>query len=245
MRLILCFCSLILVNSSSALADPISWDYSATFAGDRGSAYVGAGVGFRPDMEPNGASSVRYFQGYTQLTPSANLGPQTGSVIFTIGTTPGSSDFFWAEDPTSPPSVPVDDAPVPGGKVDSQFKAELTIHDHVSGQSGTVSIMGTATSSDSWLGLPADLNLPDATGMWGGGLQELVLGENRYQIAFGERKINPRTESGFLVWDSLEVVAEVRVSPLVQTPEPASFVLGLMGIGLAGTVRRRKSGVVA
>jgi hypothetical protein len=216
-----------------AAAEPIPWTYTPAFAGNLGSQYVTTGFGARLDpFEPDG---LRHYQGYTKLT-AAPGGGHAGSAVVTVGAV-AHGEFYWTGADAPPPAFPVD----------PNFVAAITITDTASGQSGTVSVIGTATSQDSWLGAPADANLPDAGQMWGDAswVQDLTLGGNRYRVAFGERKTNPRDGGPFLggTWDALDVVADVRVVPDVHAPEPGTLALagiGLVGlVGLIGVRRRR------
>lgn len=219
--------ALLLVGA--AAAEPIHWTYMPAFAGNLGSQYVSDGFGMR--LDGNEPAGVRHYQGYTKLT-AAPGGDQFGSGLVTVGAV-GHGDFYWAGTADPPPAFPID----------PQFVASITITDAASGESGTASIFGQATSRDAWLGAPADVNLPDVGQMWGdpSWVQELTLGGNRYRVVFGERKTNPRDGGPFVggMWDALDVVADVRVLP-AGVPEPGTLALAAVGLaGLAG-VRRRK-----
>lgn len=212
----------------TAAAEPIRWTYALTFSGNQGSQYVSDGSGGRPDAsEPTG---FRQYQGYTRLT-AAPGGDRAGSGLVTVGAV-GHGDFYWNGTGDPPPAFPIDPT----------FAATLTITDAASGQSGRASIFGQATSRDSWLGAPADANLPEVGQLWGepSWVRELTLGGHRYQVVFGERKTNPRDDGPFVgqMWDALDVVADVRVAP-AGVPEPATLALASVGLGGLMIARRR------
>jgi hypothetical protein len=214
-------------------AGPISWTYSATLTGDRGSAYVYDGYGARIDAtEPGG---FRYYAGYAHLGVAANSGAMAGTQQFHLGFA-NSSAFFWNTDLGTAPVSPFDDAPVPGGRVDSSFQATLTIRDGASGDSKTFSVGGTAMSSDSYLGLPVSLWLSGQNAS-PGILVDQIIGQNDYRIRFDTENLSDRTGP-----DSVEswLSVDVQVSP-VATPEPATLVLATIGlIGVVG-IRRLRS----
>lgn len=214
--------------STAAHAEPIQWTYTGGFTSNAGTEFVTAGSGGRPDAEAPGG--MRPYTGFTELTQAANAGPQGGSARILLGSTPGFTQFFWADGSGPEPAA------------GNQFVASVTLTDTASGASETVSVVGTAESRDSWLGLPADLNLPAVDQLWAFPGQQVTLGGNRYTVKFGELKVNPRLDSGLGgLWDRLEVYADVQVSPAAETPEPAT--LALAGIGLFGLavarIRRR------
>jgi hypothetical protein len=218
--------------ATAATAGPISWSYSATLSGDRGDASVYDGYGVRLDAsEPGG---VRYYVGYTQLGVAANLGTLQGSQNIHLGFA-NHSGFFWND--------PIDQAPVhPLGGVDDTFLGTFTIHDDASGLSKTISFGGTASSQDSYLGLPASLwlNNPNSNS---GIMVDEIIGHNEYQILVDTENLqDPVGPDQVESW----VTADVKVSP-VQTPEPSSIILAAVGlIGIAGVRFRftRRIGLV-
>lgn len=212
-----------LLLASLAAAEPIHWTYTATLAGGDGSRYVATGQGMRPD---SGAPDMyRVYQGYTQLTEAANAGPQAGNARFAVGSVPGYSEFHWAHEP--PPFA-----------VDPDLVASLTITDVASGTSGAVSVRGTAHSPDPWLGLPPELSLDDESLLESMPGQDLTLGGIRYRVRFAQRKVNPRTAPDGGGWDSIEVLADVRVVPS-GVPEPTTLALAAVGLAGVGLLRRR------
>lgn len=218
--------------SAVAVAGPIEWTYTATLGGDRGAAHVAAGRGGRPDMtEPNG---MREYFGYTELTTAPFAGPQAGNALLTIGSLPGYSNFYWLNESESAPPI------------DENYLAAVTITDTASGESGTVSVIGPAVSSDAYLGLPADLDLPAVSQIRFQPAYELVLGGNTYRVWFAENKVdfNPNANPG-ASWTRLDVIAEVEVVSPLSTPEPATLLLAGVGVAVVGlAMRRRKSTAV-
>jgi len=215
-------CVALLLVSTAVQAGPIPWSYSATLTGDRGSAYVYDGYGARIDvLEPGG---FRYYVGYARVGVAENLGVMDGSQQFHLGFA-NQSGFFWNPDLGSIPSSQFDNAPLPGGHVDSAFQAALTIHDETSGDSKTFFVGGTAQSSDSYLGLPVSLWLNSD------GTFHQVIGGNDYHVQFGVDNLNDRVgPDGIESW----LTADVQASP-VATPEPSTLVLATVGlIGVAG-----------
>ncbi len=221
-RIGICFGTLLLLPMTALTAEPVNWTYTSILTGENGSPAISAGPGGRPDADsPDG---LRHFLGYSILTQANNAGPQKDSTRILLGSTPGYSSFIWLNESPSPGSP---------AAIDPYFVAAITIHDTSSGKSGTVSVTGKAQSSDCWLGLPADLNLPMSSYDWQipvSSSNSLVLGQNRYTVKIGEVKDNERSELGLgLEWDQLRVLADVEVSP-AQTPEPGTVVLAVIGL---------------
>jgi len=226
-------CVILFLAATAVYAGPIPWSYSATLTGDRGSDYVYDGYGARIDvMEPGG---FRYYVGYAHLGVADNPGTLFGQQQFHLGFA-NSSSFFWNTDPGAIPASPFDDAPVPGGRVDSLFQATLTIRDETSGESKTFAVGGAAQPMDSYLGLPVSLWLNSNTTF------NQVIGSNDYRLQFDTQNLKDRTgPNGIESW----LTADVQVSP-VATPEPSSIVLAAVGlIGVVGIRRLRAHAAVA
>lgn len=224
-----------LLIASTASAGPLpTWDYTASFSGDRGSAYVDVGYSARQDS--SSSTGLRYYQGYVQLIAAGHTGTvsnaSTGTIL--LGTTPGNTEFYWALDEEhAPPTPPVDNAPLPSGKLDSMFTAAITIKDTASGQSNTVSLTKRVDfNGDPWLGQPADL-IPDYAVQ----NRDFTMGGNRYHVTLHEEKIGVQPGvMGQPEWRELRILADVSVSP-IDTPEPGTLILG--GIGLMGVFGAR------
>jgi hypothetical protein len=232
-------CLALAISAATAWAGPLpTWDYNYSFSGERGSSFVDAGIGARQDS--NSSTGFRYYQGYVQLTPAIPSPNPTasGNQTITLGSTPGYSQFYWAADADhAPPATPVNDAPIPGGKLDARLEASITIKDISSGLDHTVSLTRNLAqgSGDPYLGTPVTfVGAGEDLG------EAFDLGSNRYQVKF-RQAVGP--DGPNLTGKTQLLVAEVTVTSTVETPEPTTLALG--GIGLAGVfgakLRRRRT----
>jgi hypothetical protein len=179
-------------------------------------------VGGRPDAySPDG---MRRYVGNGSLNQADNAGVQSGTQRIVLGSSPGYSGLLWLDDPNTATAM---------ATIDSKFVASLTIQDILSGKTGTVSVTSSGQSTDSWLGLPVDLNLPrlsDTPTTPDQSTTSLELGQYCYFVTFGEVLDNYRVYSGLgEQWDELLVIADVTVEP-IQTPEPGTAALAFIGL---------------
>jgi hypothetical protein len=219
--------SLILIVTTADAGPLLTWNYTVTFSGDRGNAYVDAGAGAR--MDAFSSTGMDWYQGYVALTAATALGTQSGSQTVVLGSTPGFSNFYWAADlEHMPPGTPLDNAPLPGGKLDALFNATITIKDISSGLDHTVSLTRSLVGGDAYLGTAVTL-----VGSGEDLGESFDLGKNHYVVKFHEAQgQNPATLTG----PTQLLVADVKVSS-IDTPEPTTLILG--GIGLGGVFGAR------
>ena len=201
-------------------AEPISWSYAVTFAGDHGSSDVTNGFGNR--------HGERFYTGYTHLTPAVPPAGMKGAATVRLGMASGSG-FIW----TNAGHTPLDSS---SPAFDPGFVAGLTITDAASGESALFRTSGFAQSADSWLGLPAQLALTNADSI------TQTIGSHVYQVDFRVGGIGQN--AGYVTGDPeawVDAAVSVTDAP-AATPEPTTLVLA--GLGLAGLLARRRLGRV-
>jgi hypothetical protein len=114
------------------------------------------------------------------------------------------------------------------------YTLSLYLQDTASGKSGTVSFTGefngTLTASST--------NLTNS--FLGAMTQAIVLGNNQYTVTIGP--FTAPGPTGASNSGSIAARAEVKVSPVISSPEPSSCLLAMLGVcgGLAAFVRRRR-----
>lgn len=114
------------------------------------------------------------------------------------------------------------------------YTLSLFLQDTASGKSGTVSFTGEFNGT-----LTAEsTNLTNT--FVGATTQSLVLGNNQYTVTIGP--FSPPGPPGAVNYGSIAARAEVKVSPVISSPEPSSCLLALLGAGcrLMAFVRRRR-----
>lgn len=206
---------------STASAGPIEWSYSAHVRTSAGTGVLKIGS-YQLLYDPSGNGTSEPISGnYTLTVPFAERtiagtsADATGVNSDTIAPFSVGHGYSLVPTANAPPS-------------DTTFLVDLTITDSASGQSGTVSLTGSAGAS-TWETFPTpalfSLSMnPDQS--------DLVLGSNRYRVA----------ALGGLP-DELDepAAASFRITATADTPEPGTLLLaavGLSGVGF-GWVRRR------
>jgi hypothetical protein len=114
------------------------------------------------------------------------------------------------------------------------YTLSLYLQDAASGKSATVSFTGEFNGT-----LTAESTNITNTFV-GATTQSLVLGTNQYTVTIGP--FSAPGPPGAVNSGSIAARAEVKVSPLISSPEPSSCLLALLGVGggAAAFVRRRR-----
>jgi hypothetical protein len=114
------------------------------------------------------------------------------------------------------------------------YTLSLFLQDMASGKSGTVSFTGEFNGT-----LTAESTNITNTFV-GATTQSLVLGNNQYTVTIGP--FTAPGPTGAVNSGSIAARAEVKVSPVISSPEPSSCLLALLGAGCGVTafVRRRR-----
>jgi hypothetical protein len=118
------------------------------------------------------------------------------------------------------------------------YTLTLFLQDKDSGKSGTISFTGELNGT-----LTADSTKLTNTFM-GDTTQSLVLGNNVYSVTIGP--YTPPGPTGAVNSGSIAARADVKVSPVIASPEPSSCLLAVLGAGcgLAFVRRRRRDFIV-
>ncbi len=185
----------------AAVAGPMSWTYTATVqAGTTGGTPPASAV-----LSLSRFDKAESGGGAFAPLPTGSTGVADGDATIVLAAS--SKSQYTTGDPT-------------GAEVDG-FRTLLQITDQASGVRGFTYMNGTG----SLVGGPADAG---ALQLDGAGRVQMLLGKNRYDIAWHRQDAESVSR----------IVADVNVSAV--TPEPATLVLAGLGLSVIGVRRWRK-----